>query len=325
MPANLTPQYKAAEAKFKAARTIEEKIDALEEMYRTIPKHKGTEKMRADIKQRLSKARQQKEQAARSGKKGISFHIPKDGAAQVTLVGPPNSGKSALLNAFTNADADVADYPYTTQRPQPGMMPWENLSIQLVDLPSISDEFCEPWVPSLIRVSDLVLLIVGADNPGGLDIILEILEEYKTELVHTYEDADYHGRIVRLPAILVAMKSDLEDADVGAELLKEAYPDFELIRLSAFNPAGIHMLGRRILEKLNLIRVYTRAPGHDADMTQPIIVRQGSTLMDVAVEIHKDFASDLKFARVWGSGKFDGQRINRDYIVQEGDIFEFKV
>lgn len=325
MPANLTPQYKAAEAKFKAARTVEEKIDALEEMYRTIPKHKGTEKMRADIKQRLSKARQQKEQAGRSGKKGISYHIPKDGAAQVTLVGPPNSGKSALLNAFTNADADVAEYPYTTQRPQPGMMLWENVHIQLVDLPSISDAFCEPWVPSLIRVSDLVLLVIGSDNPGGIDTILSVLSDYKTELVHTIDDADFHGRIVRLPVLMVATKDDMEDADVGVGLLQEEYPAFDIIRISAFDPAGAHMLGRRIMEKLRRIRVYTKAPGHDPKMDQPIVIPRGSTLLDVAVEIHKDFASELKYARVWGSGKFDGQRINRDYVVDEGDVLEFKV
>ncbi|MBN1296203.1 50S ribosome-binding GTPase, partial [bacterium] len=141
MPANLTPQFKTAEARFKSARTVEEKIDALEEMYRTIPKHKGTEKMCADIKQRLSKARQQKEQAARSGKKGVSYHIPKEGAVQVTLVGAPNSGKSTLLNGLTRAEAAVGDYPYTTQKPQPGMMIWENTRIQLIDLPSLSTEF----------------------------------------------------------------------------------------------------------------------------------------------------------------------------------------
>ncbi len=325
MPANLTPQYKAAEAQYKQAQTASEKIQALEEMYRAIPKHKGTEKLCADIKQRLSKARKQLELSHRSQKKGISFHVAPEGAAQIVLVGPPNSGKSSILAGFTNANATVADYPFATQKPLPGMLHWENVQFQLVDLPPLSDEFYEPWVPSLVRVSDMVLLVVSMDTIDQVDTILKIMDDCKISLVNNYASSDYHGRIVKIPAIIAATKTDFPDAEISLELLKETCEHLSILPLSGNNPGDAVILGRKIFETLELVRVYTKAPGKDANMNQPVIVRKGSTLIDVTSEIHKDFAEDMKYARVWGSGKFDGQKIQRDYIVEEGDIFEFKV
>jgi uncharacterized protein len=325
MPANLTPQYKAAEATYKQAQTVSEKIHALEEMYRTIPKHKGTEKLCSDIKQRLSKARKQLEQSSRSQTKGTSFHVAREGAAQIVLVGPPNSGKSSVLAGFTKAHTVVADYPFSTQKPLPGMLKWENLQFQLVDLPPLSGEFYEPWVPSLVRVSDMVLLVVGMDTVDQIDTVLNILTDYKISLVKSCEDADYHSRIVKIPAVIAATKTDLPDAEVTLELLNEMYGFLNLICLSGHNPGDASMLGRCIFETLHLIRVYTRAPGKEANMQQPVVLRKGSTLLDVTTEIHKDFADEMKYARVWGSGKFSGQKIQRDYVVEEGDIFEFKV
>lgn len=324
MPANLTPQYKNAEALYKAARTIEEKIAALEEMYATIPKHKGTEKLRADIKQRLSKARKQQDQSTRSSKKGVSFHVQRDGAAQIVLVGPPNSGKSSLINGFTNANPVVADYPFTTQKPLPGMFQWENIQYQLVDLPPLSDEFFEPWIPSLVRVCDMALIVIGVDSIDQLDTILRILNDAKILLVPSFLDADYHARTVKIPALIALTKMDLPDADISLELLQESFDSLPIITLSSHNPGDGQRLGRHIFEMLNLVRVYTKAPGQEPNMHQPVVLRKGSTLLDVTSEIHKDFADEMKFARVWGSGKFDGQRVQKDYIVQEGDIFEFK-
>ncbi|MBN1879281.1 50S ribosome-binding GTPase [bacterium] len=325
MPANLTPQYKSAEARYKSAQSIQEKIDALEEMYRTIPKHKGTEKLCADIKQRLSKARQQQEQAGRSTKKGVSFHVPREGAAQITLAGLPNSGKSSIVSGFTNAAATVADYPFTTQRPLPGMLSWENVQFQLIDLPALSRDFFEPYIPSLIRVSDMVMVVVDLENIEGFEVVHDILLDNKIELVPSFKDADYHSRIVRIPAIVCATKKDCPDSAISLELLREVSGNLEVLTIESRNPADAHRLGRTIFEHLDLVRVYTKAPGKEANMNTPIVIRKGSTLMDVTSEIHKDFSEDMKYARVWGSGKFDGQRIQRDYIIEEGDIFEFKV
>lgn len=325
MPANLTPQFKSAELRYKEAKTPEEKLAALEEMYRTIPKHKGTEKMRSDIKQRLSKTRQQIQQAAQSGKKGLSYHVSRDGAAQIVLVGPPNSGKSSIIGAYTNAEPEIADYAYTTRVPQPAMLKWNNVNFQLVDLPPVGQEFFEPWVPSLIRVSDLVFLVIRLDNPDGLEYVIETLKEYKIELIPSIDSAAYHDRVVKLPAVIIGTANDHADAEIGLELLREEWGTFSIIPVTTTTGTDADSIGAGIMSTLDLIRVYTKAPGKDPVMSKPVVVRRGATLLDVATMVHKDFAQELKYARVWGSGKFDGQRIQRDYLVEEGDILEFKI
>lgn len=133
MPANLTPAYKAAEARFRAAVTREEKMAALEEMLRLIPKHKGTEHLQADLRSRLSKLKQ--EPRKKGPTKGPSHKVPREGAGQVALVGPPNGGKSSLLTALSRARPEIAPYPMTTREETPGMMEYEDIGFQLVDLP----------------------------------------------------------------------------------------------------------------------------------------------------------------------------------------------
>ncbi len=325
MPANLTPGYKAAEARYRSAGSVDEKLDALEEMLRTIPKHKGTEKMRSDIKQRISKTKNQMEQSKASGKKGITYHIPKEGAAQAVLIGPANAGKSSLLASFTNANANVAEYPYTTIKPQPGMLLYENLNFQLIDLPPVSEDFMEPWVPGLARVSDIILLVVGLDNIDELETVIQRMNESKIELVPTVAGADYNARIVKIPAVIIANKKDVSDASDNLALLREFYCELKILPVSSSDPLDSLTIGRHIFETLDLIRVYTRAPGKKENLELPIVLRRGALVLDVLNQIHKDFAEDLKFARIWGSGKFDGQRVQKDYEVHEGDILEFKI
>ena len=170
MPANLTPDYLTAEQAYKQAQTHQDRIAALEQMMATVPKHKGTEKLQADIKRRLSQERKE------SQKKGGAHAAPawlikREGAGQVVLIGPPNSGKSRLLSALTHARPEVADYPFTTRMPVPGMMFFENVPIQLVDLPPISPEFTEQWLPQVIRTANFGVLIIDPNDPGVLDEI----------------------------------------------------------------------------------------------------------------------------------------------------------
>ncbi len=325
MPANLTPQYKAAETRYRDSKTPEEKLDALEEMLRTIPKHKGTEKMCSDIKTRISKTKAQMEQAKSSGRKGISYHIPKEGSAQCALIGAPNSGKSTLFHKLTTTHAAIGDYPYTTTRPQPGMFTYENLKFQLIDLPPISEEFFEPWMPSVIRVTDLILLVADLEHIDHLDIIFNRLNSAKITLVNSYSDSEYHDRVVRIPTILLANKADKPDAAAAVQLLEESYPQFHIIPTSRVDSSDGAIIGREIFNTLELVRGYTKPPGKQPNFDQPIVIHRGAQLSDICREIHKDFEKDLKYARVWGSGKFEGQRVQRDYIVCEGDVFEFKV
>src|SRR5437016_1612597 len=138
MPANLTPQYMEAEKRFKQALSTEEKVAALEEMMSTIPKHKGTEKLQAELKKKMSALRKESEQQKKSGGRRETFNIEREGARRLALVGAPNSGKSQLLRSLTNAIPEVADYPFTTRIPIPGMLVFENVHMQVVDLPPIS-------------------------------------------------------------------------------------------------------------------------------------------------------------------------------------------
>jgi ribosome-interacting GTPase 1 len=310
MPANLTPEYLAAEREYKSAVTQAEKIEALERMLSTLPKHKGTEKMQADIRRRLSQTRKE------SGKKGAAHAIPfylveKEGAGQVVLIGPPNSGKSQLVGALTHAQPEVADYPFTTRFPTPGMMLFENVQIQLIDLPPLSLEFTEPWLPHVIRRADLGVLLVDLDDAAVLDEI-----EFIT--------AALMEQNLPAPKLLVGNKADLPGAEDNFTALEELYRDrYQCLAVSAATGRNLDRFRRAIFDALELVRVYTKAPGKRVDLSSPFVLKRGQTVLDAARQVHKDFAENLKFARLYHvSG---GMMVVRTHLVQDEDILEFHI
>lgn len=328
MPANLPPQYHGAEQRFREAKTIPDKIEALEEMFALLPKHKGTDHLKADIRRRIAKLKLEGEK--KGGRKGFGYHVDKQGAGQVVLVGPPNAGKSLLLARLTNAKPEVAEFPFTTARPLAGMVEFENVQIQLVDLPPIAPDMTEPWVHGIIRAADAVLLVADL----GDDAVLE-----RTEETFAYLD---HARVTLVPsggptaspeigrvlkrALLGANKADVEGADDRLGVLAEAYgARLPVLRLSARDGTDLESLKRRLFELLGVLRVYTKAPGKPPSLAAPVVLPIGSTVLDIAASIHKDFAQQLKFARIWGTGKFDGQKVQRDFPVREGDVIELHV
>jgi ribosome-interacting GTPase 1 len=332
MPANLTPQYLEAEQRFKQATAYAEKITCLEEMLRVIPKHKGTDKLQADLKRRLSKLRQESQKAA-STRHGSSITVVKEGAGQVVMVGPPNVGKSALLRALSKATPEVADYPFTTRKPIPGMVAFENIQIQLVDLPPISREYMESWLSQVVRNADALLLMGDLNDAAILDtvdLLLEILSEWKVLPVARKLTADEVATlpvgVVPRPALLLGTKYDTpaskDNWAIVQELYGERWPQLAVSAVQAYNLDTLRQVLYRLLEK---IRVYTKAPGKKPDLTAPFVLPRGSTVEDVATAVHKDFAAQLKFARIWGTEKYDGQMVQRDYTVQEGDVIEFHV
>ena len=324
MPANLTPQYRAAEAKFKAAHAPDERRAALEEMLAIIPKHKGTEKMQADLKRRLARLRQDEE--VRTAKHGHSFKVEPEGAAQIVLLGPPNCGKSSLLGALTHAEPAIADYPFTTTRPQPGMLAFDDVHIQLVDLPPIAAEHIDPWLPGLVRGADAALLAVdptSAALPEDVEIVRERLAAARVPLVGELpEDAD--PRDTPLPTVMVVTKADLARADdlaVLAELYGSEYP---MVQVSVATRAGLDALKVALWRRLQLVRAYAKPPGKSADRSDPFVLAQGSTVADFAERVHREVAEKLQFARVWG-GKLDGQRVARDFELRDRDVVELHV
>ncbi len=338
MPANLTPQYLAAEKKFKQAVTFEEKIEALEEMMATIPKHKGTEKMRADLRRRMAKLNAEKDKKYGTSKAGASYTVQREGAGQVVLAGAPNVGKSSLLARLTRAVPEIGDYPFTTRLPQPGMMPFENIQIQLVDMPAIARDFYRPWMGSILRHADLVLLVADLGSDEVLDEVegvIEILAESRIRLVGRNAGAD--PQEISGPAlcrtILLANKLDAPQAPEVLDILREFYGErFEILPVSAHTGAGLDTLPRTVFERLEIVRVHTKVPGKKVDLSEPpYVLKCGSTVLDVARAVHRDFVHSLKYARVWsspharGGPKFDGQMVERTYRLEDGDILELHV
>ncbi len=336
MPANLTPQYLAAEKRFKEAATPQEKIEALEEMMATIPKHKGTEKMRADLRRRMAKLHSEEGKKHGSSKAAAMYSVHREGAGQVVLVGAPNTGKSSLLACLTHATPEIGDYPYTTRFPQPGMMHFENIQIQIVDMPPISPEFYESWMGGIVRAADMALLVADVGRDAALeetDDALRLLESGKIHLAGAKHDRVENEALPGIfcrRALLIANKIDAEGSAEILSVLREFYQSrFEIAAASAATGEGIEDLRRMIFQKLDVVRVFTKAPGKKADLNSvPFVLKGGSTVVDAARAIHRDLANTFKFARVWssekstGSVKFDGQMVERTYRLEDGDILE---
>ncbi|MEE9201682.1 MAG: GTPase [Dehalococcoidia bacterium] len=301
MPANLPPQYHEAEKRFRQARSTSERIDALEEMMAIMPKHKGTDKLRADLRARMAKLSQEAEQRGGPGGRADPFLVRREGAGQVVLAGRPNSGKSQLLSALTSASPRVADYPFTTQEPLPGMMEFENISIQLVDAPAVTYKDAHAGLSLLLRRADLVL------------IVLDLSQDPAAQMAQVLDDlADRRLDPSRENTLIAATKADFPGAAESFKHLEAKYGGrFHMIAVSTDTGSGLEELRRRLFQALDIVRVYTKAPGQPPDMTQPVILRRGDTVEEVAASIHKDFLRRLKYVQVWGSGKFSGQRVPR--------------
>ena len=333
MPANLTPAYKAAEAHYKQARDPAERLAALKEMLRVIPKHKGTDHLQGDIKAKIKELQADLIGPKKGGARtGPATTIKPEGAGQIALIGPPNSGKSTLHARVTGSHAQIGQYPFTTQYPLPGMMPVHDVAIQLVDLPPIAIEHPVPWISNALGPADGCLLVVDLGRPGCVERVvqlIDLLRERKVELSPIWP-ADRGGTTEHdlftkvLPTLLVANKVDVDD-DPSEELaILEELAEITLPyrSVSAETGEGLEELGQWLFDELGVVRVYTKIPGKDPDMGTPFTVRQGGTVHDVAELVHRDIADNFKFARLWGGGGFEAQQVGRDHVVKDGDILE---
>jgi len=321
VPANLTPQYYEAEEKYKKAQTPEDRIKALEEMLAVIPKHKGTEKLQGDIKKRL--ARVKEEGKKKKSTKGYDpFGVEKQGAGQIVLAGYPNSGKSSLVTSLTRAKLKVAEYPFTTAIPATGMMPYKDTWVQLVDTPPLSVDNVPSGLIGTFKEADALLIIIDISTAECLEQmegLMKILQE--REVIDLSEEGEI---IAPTPFLVIANKADHAEAQENLEVLKELMPDFSYLEVS-INGMGMEELKEKLYELLGVIRVYGKAADRPADMERPFILKKGGTVLDFAGQVHKDFPKNLKSALVWGSSKFDGQAVARDYVLEDGDIVELQL
>lgn len=326
MPANLPPQYFETERKLKTAKTSPEKIAILEELLAIVPKHKGTEKLQALLKTKIAKLKSQAQKKPAVARHALTFHIEKAGAGQVVLIGPPNSGKSSLIQALTNARPEIGDYPFTTHTPAPAMMAYQNIQIQLIDTPPITRDYMEPWHSELIKGSDGVLIILdlgSLDPAGDYRVLVDKLKERRLELVPECQDISHEGQMFQKEALILANKADLSlGGPMLSSLSRVIPPSFDLLVISARRGDNLELLKNRIFTLIRVLRVYSKIPGKKADLNEPFIFKRGNTLMDMARAVHKDFAQKLRFARIWGKEKYQGQKVNRDYILQDEDVIE---
>jgi ribosome-interacting GTPase 1 len=353
VPANLSPEYKKAEQAFRAAREPRERLECLKEMLRTVPKHKGTEHIQADIKSRIRQLTDALGAPHKGpARSGASHSVRREGAGQICLIGPPNSGKSSLHAILTGSKAEVGPFPYTTREPLPGMLPFEDIAFQLVDLPPISAERMEPWLAGQLQTADAAWLVVDLADPASAEHLLAIcaeLAQRKITLSDGWPDLGERGQRpaadaeardapgasvqgaeetpdpfrVQLPTLLVANKCDLDPDPDEARVLEELTGvRFPAITVSAQTGHGLGDLARFLFDALGIVRVYTKLPGRTADRGRPFTVRRGNTVLDVARLVHADVAHTLKFGRIWGSGAFDGQQVGPEHPVSDGDVVE---
>jgi len=329
MPTNLPADYFNAEERFRSATTTEDKIKYLEEMLSTIPKHKGTDHLRADLRKKLSKLK-----TATTSKKGVKkqaspYHINKEGAGQVVIIGCTNVGKSTLVASQTNANPEVSEVPFTTWAPTPGMMAIDNIQIQLIDTPPFGDDYIDPEFLNLIRRVDLALIMIDlhANPVQELEFVLQKLQENR--IAPSYLEGVIHpeGFVLYVPCLVLVNKFDdesfAEHFQIFQELLEGDHP---LIPASAQTGYQLEDLKTRIFAELGVIRVYSKAPGKDPDRTAPFVVEKGILLGDFAGKVHKDFQENLKSAKIWGTSvDFPGQMVSREHMLEDEDVVELQI
>lgn len=325
MPANLTPEYLKADKWYRSAADDGERLLALEEMLRTIPRHKGTEHMRAELRKKLSKLKAATSGEKKGGAKHVDiFHVPKSGAGQVVLVGTPNCGKSSIVGALSNAKVHIADYPFTTVKPVPGMAHHEDVAIQLVDMPPITADYSAPGQVGTYRTCDIIAIVIDLTQDIEEQVLIstDYLESHQLLIGNETAETDTAGNLQGKKAFIIAAKTDIAEPGSTEELTQLCASDFDIVEISAESEQDLIQLMAGIYRMLDIVRVYAKKPGKPADMKDPFTMPTGATVQDLANLVHRELAQKLRSARAWGENIHDGQNVHRTYQPSDKDIIE---
>lgn len=340
MAVNASPIYKKAEERYRGASSPAEKLAALEEMLRLVPKHKASEKLQQQIKQRIKNLREDAQRGAKSSHAGAAAHDPfafhRAGAGAVVLLGAANSGKSSIVGALTNAKVEIADFPFSTHAAVPGIAHHEDVPIQLVDMPPLMDGKPQPGMMHAYRRADAILLVLDL---AAIDLIdqfeqcLAALKEHHLRPVASpqpHEDAaedldafDAAADAMPKRVLVAANKCDTPGALDNLAPLRELCPtDLNMIPVSARTGEGLPQMMAALFDLLHVIRVYAKKPGKPADKEAPFILPVGATVYDMAELVHKEMAEHLKHARIWGGTVHDGQQVTAQHELTDRNVVE---
>lgn len=330
MALNVRPEYIRAEEQYKAAQTTHEKLAALREMLATAPKHKASEKLLKDIKQRISRLRQESSDTRKKSGQADPFNIPHQGAGQVLLIGPPNAGKSSILQALTKSPVKVAEFPFTTQVPIPGMALHEDVPIQLIDTPPVTADHIPAGMAGAIDHADAILIVVDGSAQACLeDVETCLLALASRKLYPAYAaEPDAEDGVEGMPVrcLAVCTRGDVPETQATLETLRELYP--QRIRFEAVScETGAHLpeMMRLLFDLLDVVRIYSKPQGKPADMEKPFILHRGSTVHDLANHIHHELGEKVHGARIWGSNVHDGQQVHVDHVLSDRDVVQLHV
>lgn len=379
MPANVSIEYAKAERKYQEARTPEEQLAALFQMQRTAPSHKGAENLRAEISRKIKKVRERLEKKEEQRKKASarSIAVKKEGIGQIALVGMPNSGKSTLLKALTNAEVEIAPYPFTTKTPRVGMMDYMKARIQLVEVPPLIEGSCEGKAMGrelfgIIRNADAVVLVLDSAslktefltlkkefekaeiafnsgkyaltiqkskfrgisivNPGFFTGDLKELKSFLRKRGLSNASIVFHGQcslkgveeflesktVSKRAFAIVVEKHGSKPEKSAIEMVER---EMETFLVSTLSEGELSLLREKLFLLLDRVLVFTKKPG-EKPAEKPMALPLGSTVEDAARSLHEDFEKNFRYARIWGSAKYPGQRVSKDFVLKTGDLVE---
>lgn len=288
MPVNPGIQYQLAEKGFQEANTVSEKLKALHNMLSKCPKHKSSEHLQKEIKERIAKYKKILEKEKQSKKRSSYLSLKKEGDASVVLIGIPNSGKSYLLSKLTNAKPLISEHEFSTKKPEVGILDYKGVKIQLVELPALVENYVNtdkgPFYLSIIRNFDLIVYVLNAGK------------DFNKQLDLLY--------------------SELEKNDIKKKIIFYG-GKFKL---------SLDELKDKIWKSLGLIKVYTKSVDKKKPDYPPVALKKGKTVRNLALVVHKDFVKRFKFARVWGgSVKHGGSRVGLDHELKDEDVVELHI
>ena len=389
MPTNLPPEAMDKWEEVEAARNPREKMEKMQEFLKYVPQHKGTMKLRGEIKRKIAIIRDDLENKKRKGtgksSGGPKLFIEKEGSAQIALIGMTNVGKSCLMSATTNSKVIVTPTPYSTHEPVPGIMDFLDVQFQFIEAPAVMEGSADGRgtgnvTLGLARNADGVILMVDLsyDPVRQLELVLAELEKSRvlvskpsgkveidrrhagaalriilvgklidcsiSEVENLLRSYRINDAIVRIsgdvtlddvenaifetttykPAVIVANKLDLPGAQTNLRHLKQyVNGKLPIIAMSCEQKKGINELGKALIDVLGVIRVYTKEPGSKENTGRPFALKRGTTIGDLAKNIHKEFISNFLFAMVWAKRlPFSPKKVGLNFVLDDGDIVE---